>query len=183
MKVDILDAHDRFTYLHADKHHASIGECCQNIIDQRPFGSHDFYIFAHKREIGLDERVAMFAELYAQGKVISIDQVPSHRILWQPRLTKPKAQTNSMLFKAYVGTDQVKVIWIIPEREMWEQYKKGNITESKVIVESIHDFEHNRAKLEAKEDDDLPDEVIDNIYRAMATHAKQQKSAASSSAS
>lgn len=152
MKIDKLDAHDRYQkFINQD---FSIGECCQNLIDQRPFGNHPFYIFAHTRT---DE-----------------DGV-TKRMIWQPRLTKPKAQTNSMLFKAFPGTDQIRVIWMLPVRELWGQFVKGKMTESNVIADSIHDFVHNRQKLDSKEEDDLSDEKIDAIYKQISLDAKRKK--------
>lgn len=145
MKIERLDAHDRLQ--HFSKQSFDIAECCQDLIDKRPFGEHPFYIFAHAR---------------------TDDDGVTKRLIWQPRLTKPAAQTNSMLFKAYPGTDVIKVIWMIPAREMWEQYEKGKLTESQLIIESIHDFQNNRAKLEAREDDDLSDAEIDAIYCHMS---------------
>jgi hypothetical protein len=152
MKIDKLDAHDRLQ--HFNKQSVDINECCKDLIDKRPFGNHAFYIFAHVRtdEDGFTKR-----------------------LIWQPRLTKPKSQTNSMLFKAYPGSDLVKVIWMIPAREVWEQYRKGNLTENQTVVESIYDFEHNRNKLDAKEDDDLNDEEINQIYRDLCLDAKFKK--------
>ncbi len=148
MKVNILDAHDR--YQHLTKQSFDISECCQNLINKRPFGNTPFYIFAHART---DE-----------------DGV-TKRLIWQPRLTKPKAQTNSMLFKGYPGTDLVKVIWMIPAREMWEQYEKGKLAENQTVVESLHAFQYDREKLEAKEEDDLSDEEIDRIYSEISKEA------------
>lgn len=145
MKLNILDAHDR--YDHFTKQNFSISECCQDLIDQRPFGNNPFYIFAHAR---------------------TDDDGVTKRMIWQPRLTKPKAQTNSMLFKAYPGTDLIKVIWMIPDRCLWGQFDKGLLLESSIISESIKDFQFNRAKLEQKEEDDLSDERIDAIYRDIA---------------
>lgn len=145
MKINILDAHDR--YQHFKKQSFDIAECCQDLVNKRPFGEHAFYIFAHART---DE-----------------DGV-TKRLIWQPRLTKPKAQTNSMLFKAYPGSDNIKVIWMIPARELWGQYKKGNLTENQTVSESIHAFQNNREALEAKEDDDLSDAQIDAIYRQIS---------------
>jgi len=151
MKLNRLETHDR--YEHFTKQNFNIGECCQDIINQRPFGEHPFYIFAHAR---------------------TDDDGVTKRLIWQPRLTKPMAQTNSMLFKAYPGTDHVKIIWMIPAQEMWAQYKVGNVTESSIATQSIFDYMHNRSKLEAKEDDDLSDEQIDYIYREIA-HTKKPK--------
>jgi hypothetical protein len=149
MKINILDAHDR--YQHLKKQDFDIGACCQDLINQRPFGDVPFYIFAHTR---------------------TADDGVTKRMIWQPRLTKPRAQTNSMLFKAYPGSDNIKVIWMIPDRFMWAQYQKGKLTENETVVQSIHDFETNREKLEAPEDDDLTDDQIDAVYRQMALSIK-----------
>jgi len=151
MKVNILDAHDR--YQHFTKQSFNIAECCQNLINQMPFGNVPFYIFAHTRT---DE-----------------DGV-TKRLIWQPRLTKPIAETNSMLFKAYPGTDVIKIIWMIPAREMWGQYKLGNITENKTVLDSIDMFENHRKRLEMKEDDDLSDDKINQIYKDLSVEARRK---------
>jgi len=151
MKVNILDAHDR--YQHFTKQSFNIAECCQNLINQMPFGNVPFYIFAHTRT---DE-----------------DGV-TKRLIWQPRLTKPIAETNSMLFKAYPGTDVIKIIWMIPAREMWKQYELGNVTENKTVLDSIDMFENHRKRLEMKEDDDLSDDKINQIYRDLSIEAKRK---------
>ena len=145
MKLDRLETHDR--YKHFTKQNFDISECCQNLIDQRPFGEHPFYIFAHAR---------------------TDDDGVTKRLIWQPRLTKPKAQTNSMLFKAYPGSDNIKVIWMIPSRELWGQYKVGLLCDNQLVANSINDFLTKREELEAKEEDDLSDEDIDSIYRHLA---------------
>lgn len=152
MKINRLETHDRL--IHFTKQEFDISACCQNLIDQKPFGNHPFYIFAHPRT---DE-----------------DGVKK-RIIWQPRLTKPLAQSNSMLFKVYPGSDEVKVIWMIPDEAMWKQYEKGKMTENKLIYESIYDFRYNRAKLDEKEPDDLEDFQIDDIYREISQNAQGKK--------
>lgn len=152
MKIDRLDAHDRFTQF--TKQQFDIGECCQDLINKRPFGEHAFYIFAHTR---------------------TDDDGVTKRLIWQPRLTKPNAQTNSMLFKAYPGTDMIKVIWMIPARELWGQFKKGLLTENKTVFSSIEDFQFNRGKLEQREEDDLSDEAVSAIYTEISKQANQQK--------
>jgi len=152
LKLDRLETHDRFKFF--TKQSFNIAECCQNLIDQKPFGNHPFYIFAHAR---------------------TEEDGATKRLIWQPRLTKPRAQTNSMLFKAYPGTDNVKVIWMIPDQTIWAQYKKGNITENKTVLESIHDYLHNRDKLEAKEIDDLEDSQIDAIYRQISFDSNSEQ--------
>ncbi len=153
MKIDVLDAHDRYKEFTSQQF--DISECCQDLINQRPFGDHPFYIFAHAR---------------------TLEDGVTKTLIWQPRLTKPKAQTNSMLFKAYPGTDLIKVIWMIPAREIWAQFKYGKLCQNKTVVDSIHDFEHDRKKLEQKEPDDLSDEAIDAIYAEIGRSAKSRKS-------
>lgn len=152
LKINHLDAHDRLKYF--TKQSFSIGECCQDLINQRPFGNYPFYIFAHPRT---DENGT------------------TKRLIWQPRLTKPKSQTNSMLFKAYPMSDIIKIIWIIPPRELWEQYKKGKLTENETISNSITNFQKNRTLLEAKEEDDLDEETINSIYSNIAIELKRKK--------
>lgn len=181
MIINPLEAHDRLQEFKSKSE--DISKCCQDIIDQRPFGQHAFYIFAHKREIGLDERISMFnQDLTASLKDLSykrkwnrLEEVPNARIIWQPRLTKPKAQTNSMLFKAYPCSDNIKVLWIIPPTELWSQYGKDKLTENKVVSESIYDFQHNRNKLESPEEDDLTDEQIDAVYKEIQTESRMKK--------
>jgi hypothetical protein len=147
--LDRFETHDRLKHL--KKQDFDIGACCQNLIDKRPFGDHSFYIFAHTR---------------------TEDDGITKRLIWQPRLTKPKSQTNSMLFKAYPGKEDVKVIWMIPAREMWSQYQEGKLTASPVVMDSIRDFQNNREWLDRKEDDDLDDESIDAIYRQISAVCK-----------
>lgn len=174
MKINRLETHDRLE--HFVNQDFDIGKSCQNLIDQRPFGEYPFYIFAHKREIGLDERMSMFnqdlMQPFDQRRFFSLDQVPNARIIWQPRLTKPKAQTNSMLFKAYPGSDNLKVIWMLPAPELWDQYTKGKMLENKTVCESIFDYKNNKNKLEMPEDDDLSDDQIDKIYKELSREAK-----------
>ena len=67
MKLNRLETHDR--YQHLTKQSFDIAECCQDLINQRPFGDHPFYIFAHPR---------------------TEEDGVTKRLIWQPRLTKPK---------------------------------------------------------------------------------------------
>jgi len=152
IKIDRLDAHDR--YKHFTGQNFSISECCQDLINQKPFGNHPFYIFAHART---DENINI------------------KRLIWQPRLSRPKPQTNSMLFKGYPGTDIIKIMWIIPQRELWEQYEKGKVTDNEMIRESIRKFEYDRKSLEVPEDDDLSDAQMDGIYKELSMEAKRKK--------
>ncbi len=149
MKINRLEAHDRL--MHFTKQSFDIAECCQDIIDKRPFGSHAFYIFAHTR---------------------TDDDGVTKRLIWQPRLTKPKAQSNSMLFKAYPMTDNIKVIWMIPAEELWDSFNTGKLTENDLVLDSIRSFLHNKEELERSDEDDLCDEDIDAIYSHLSRQNK-----------
>lgn len=181
IKINPLDAHDRMQ--HFTNQSFSISECCQDLIKQEPFGKRPFYIFSHARTLDLDERIAMLQKdiqnsLFDPTYIrlyMSLEQVPNKKIIWQPRLSKPKAQTNSMLFKAYPGTDNIKVIWMIPDREMWPQYEKGKMTENKTIYDSIQSFQYERALLENPENDDPSEEEMDMIYKDISSKAKYHK--------
>ena len=152
MKLNRLETHDRLE--HFTKQDFNIGECCQNLINQRPFGNHPFYIFAHTR---------------------TDDDGVTKRLLWQPRLTKPKSQTNSMLFKAYPGTDNIKVIWMIPSPELWYSFDRGKMTENQTVLDSIDKFRYHRHVLDSPEPDDLSDERINEIYRQLSMSAREKK--------
>jgi hypothetical protein len=154
MKIDKLETHDRL--LQYNKQGDYISEGCEDCIRNRPkeFGDRPFYIFAHCR---------------------THDNGYTKRLVWAPRLTRPKAQTNSMLFKYYPKEDVVKIIWMIPDRALWMQYNKGFMTENKIIFDSIFDFQHDRKKLEEKDADDVSDEVADMIFREISINKKQEK--------
>ncbi len=152
MKLNPLEVHDRLK--HFTKQDFNITECCQDLINQRPFGNYPFYIFAHPR---------------------TDDDGVTKRLIWQPRLTKPKAQTNSMLFKGYPGSDTIKVFWMIPDRMLWKQYTLGFMTENITILDSIYAFENNRAALEKSEPDDFDDAKINEIYKEIAAQARTDK--------
>lgn len=176
MKINLLDAHDRLQHL--KKQSDSLGCYCQQIIDASPFGNRPFYIFAHKREISLDEKIAILnSSLHGEisEKYFSLADVPTHRMIWQPRLTRPKAQTNSMLFKVHPGTDVLETVWLLPEREMWPQYQKDNLTENETVVYSINAFVNNREKLEAPDNDDPGEEEVKAIYLQLSAEAKRKK--------
>lgn len=101
------------------------------------------YIFAHPR---------------------TADDGVTKRMLWQPRLTKPEAQTNSYLFRAVSHTDLIRICWLIPPPELWDQYTKGKVSEHDTVVWSVSQFKKNKKELESPDPQDLPDEKIRMIY-------------------
>lgn len=68
----------------------------------------------------------------------------------------------------------VKIIWMIPERELWDQYHRGNMTQSETVVESIYRFQHDREALEAPEEDDARDSEISDAYKNISVAARSK---------
>ncbi len=172
MKLNRIETIDRYAEFKKQGDYISKG--CSDCISNRPqeFLNHPFYIFAHKREIGQDERLSIFNQDLTSfmtdptymRKYWRLESVPTHRLIWIPRLTKPSAQTNSMLFKSYPPGDNIKVIWMIPDKSMWKQYEKGNLTESNLTAWSIAQYKDHKRRLEISEDDDVTQEEANRIY-------------------
>jgi len=159
MKVKILEAHDRLKYLLKDQSDV-LSQGCEDCLKRNDLSlrlqskSKYIYIYAHPRT-------------HENG----VDKV----MYWQPRLGKPKSQTNSYLFRALSNSDDLEICWMIPPREMWDQYKLGNVTEHKTVLWSINQFRDNREDLDRPFPDDHCKERIDQIYREIAMEIDYEK--------
>lgn len=149
MKLNRLETHDRLLHFKKDQE-ANVFQGAEDCLKRNPLSlalqdkCHYVYMFAHPRT---DE-----------------DGV-TKRMIWQPRLTKPAPQTNSYLFRAISKTDVIEVCWLLPPRELWNQYRQGNVTEDNEVLWSINEFETNRKQLGKPAHDDLTDEKIKIIYK------------------
>ncbi len=142
MKVNRLEAHDRFK--HFQNQWETISQGCMECIKNVPESiKSPFYVFAHPRTIEADEKLDLFLRGFDKSKI------PSTRLIWGPRITKPKAQTNSYLFLANKNSDIVKVIWLLPAEETWEQYGPDKMTANEDVWNSIQNFKHAKEALEA----------------------------------
>jgi hypothetical protein len=139
MKINPLDAHDRL--LDFKKQADYISQGCRDCIKNRPkaFENYPFYIFAHAR---------------------TADDGVSKRLIWIPRINKPRVETNSILIMSFPPSDMIKIIWKLPAPELWQQYEKGKMIEDKDVIESIHLFKTNRKKLQQKEPEEVSEEKI-----------------------
>jgi hypothetical protein len=143
LDINRHDAHDRLTYIKRNQS-LTITEMIESIREKNPFDGLPFYIFAHMR---------------------AADDGINKRLLWQPRLKKPKAELNSMLFKVHpYDKETVKIIWIIPDKHLWGQYEKGKLCDNQTVKESIHAYRTRREELEADEADDLSDARAKEVY-------------------
>jgi len=159
MKINRLETHDRLLHLQKDQA-LNISKGAQDCLNQNPLSiafqqrSHYVYLYAHPRT--------------------SEDGI-TKRMIWQPRLSKPSANTNSYLFRAQSNTDILEICWLLPPRETWNQYKKGNVTEHEYVLWSIDQYMRNRVEMEKPFKDDLSEEQIKNIYIRVASEMDEEK--------
>lgn len=158
MKINRLETHDRLLHLKEDQS-INIAKGAEDCLKK------------NQLSLALQEK-SPYIYLYAHPR--TADDGVTKVMYWQPRLSKPKAQTNSYLFRAQSKTDVIQVCWMIPPREQWAQYKKGNVTEHETVIWSINQFQHNREKLEENDPDDLPDHRGELIYKQVIKEWLQQ---------
>lgn len=159
MKVNRLEAHDRLQYFIEDqskKIWEGADDCLKKNADSLRLQEKSpyIYIFAHPR---------------------TADDGVNKRMLWQPRLLKPKAQTNSYLFRAQSYSDIVEVCWLLPPKDLWDQYAKGKVCESNWTAWSIFQFKNNREELEKPFHEDWTPEQASRIYETIDNEIKQKK--------
>jgi hypothetical protein len=158
MKLDLYETHDRHQHFIKNQWEVisqGASDCLLKnrdslaLQDKSPY----IYIFAHPR---------------------TADDGLSKRLLWQPRITRPRAQTNSYLFRATSKTDILMVCWIIPPKELWDQYKRGNICESNIVLWSINQFQYNREELEKPDPHDMSDAKARDIWLEFLKNGHKQ---------
>ncbi len=161
MKLNRLETHDRLEHFVEDQS-INIAQGATDCLRKNPLSialqekSPYIYIFAHPR---------------------TADDGVTKKMFWQPRLTKPTPQTNSYLFRAKSNTDIMEICWLLPPSEMWNQYKKGNVTEHEWVLWSIDQYKNNKKKMSLPEPDDLSDEICKRIYKLIARENDQEKRA------
>lgn len=114
-----------------------------------------------------------YVYLYAHPR--TADDGINKRLLWQPRISRPKPQTNSYLFRAQSNTDIIEVCWLLPPREMWPQYEEGKVTESNLVAWSINMFLIHLEDLARPHPDDLPEERSKQIFKEIHAWKKFKK--------
>lgn len=159
MKLNRLETHDRLQHFIQDQSQ-TIWQGAEDCLKKNPDSlrlqekSHYIYLFAHPR---------------------TDDDGVTKRFLWQSRLSKPKPQTNSYLFRAKSKTDIIEICWLLPPQELWKQYQKGNVTHHPIVLWSIDQFINNRKKLEEADPDDWSDEQALNILLSCVKEAAEIK--------
>lgn len=158
MKLNRFETHDRLLHLKKDQ--------ARNIAQ----GAEDC-LKKNRLSLALQER-SPYIYIFAHPR--TADDGVTKRMLWQPRLTRPEAQTNSYLFRAQSKTDIMEICWLLPPQEMWAQYKKGNVTEHEWVLWSINQYRTNSIQLGAPLQDDLPEHACKAIYHQIATELNEE---------
>jgi len=157
MKINRLETHDRLQHFVKDQS-ANIFQGAEDCLKKNPDSlaiqekSPYVYIFAHPR---------------------TDDDGITKRMIWQPRLSIPQAQTNSYLFRALSHSDIIEIVWMLPPREMWSQYEKDKVTESNEVAWSINQFRYNKKELEKAHPEDMPEERARVILKSIVDEKLQ----------
>ena len=159
MKINRLETHDRLQHFHKDQT-LNISQGAEDCLKK------------NRLSIALQER-SPYVYLFAHPR--TADDGVTKVMYWQPRLTKPLAQTNSYLFRAVSKGDLMEVCWLLPPDELEGQHKKGNITEHELVTWSWNQYKHNRKELEKRDPDDLPDDRCRWIYKAVLNEIRQEQ--------
>lgn len=177
MKLNLYETHDRLLTFKKEQSN-TIQQGCDDCLKRNPLSlqlqdkSPYIYIFAHPRTLEYDEKVDY---LMNSEDATPSTKAPSQRMIWQPRLTRPFAQTNSYLFRVQSKTDILEICWMLPPQEMWGQYKKGLVTENPIVEWSIDQFINNKEQLESPHPEDLPDDRVRKIMSTIVFEKNQDK--------
>jgi len=166
MKVNRLEAHDRL--LLYQKQEQDMGEAVLECIKNVPEAIRSpFYVYGHSRSVAYDEKVSILQLGYSNA--------PDTRLLWIPVITKPKSTPNTYLFLANRQTDIVQIIWMLPKRELWEQYAPGQMFHNENIWTSIQNFLHDRAALDAPDKDGPTEKQQEEWFKIIGHEAHRKK--------
>lgn len=158
MKINRLETHDRLEHFVKDQSQ-NVFKGAETCLKENPLSlalqdkSPYIYIFAHPR---------------------TADDGVTKKLYWQPRLSRPDPQSNSYLFRAISKTDTIEICWILPPHEMWDQYTKGNVTESNWALWSIKQFIHNKKNLEKVHPDDISEDRQKKILEIVLEDHKKE---------
>ena len=157
MKLNRLETHDRLEHLVKDQSD-NVFEGAEICLKKNPLS------------LAIQERCP-YVYIFAHSR--TSDDGLKKRLLWQPRISKPKAQTNSYLFRAKSHSDLIEVVWILPESHLWAQYEKGKVTENELVCYSVDLFQNNRNELEKPHPEDISEEKARQIFKKILNDHKQ----------
>lgn len=129
-------------------------ETIQKIIESKPFGNYKFYIYQFVKRVD--------------------DVTGVKKMYHQPRLTKPDPIPGTTLLRADPqNPEEVTIIWTLPNEENFNLYKYGKLFADPFVFECVEKFLKNPRELMKKEEGDLSDQRIREIYKDI--HLKNRK--------
>ena len=159
MKIDRLETHDRYEHFLQDQ---------WEVIAQ---GASDCML-KNKLSLAIQEKCP-YVYLYAHPR--TADDGVTKRLLWQARVSRPRPETNSYLFRGQSKSDIVEICWLLPPEELWEQYETGKVTASEYVMWSINQYKTNRRFLGLPHPEDVSEEQGKLIYRNVLNALSKEK--------
>lgn len=158
MKINRLETHDRLLHLKKDQ-------------EINVFKGAEDCLKINKLSLQYQEK-SPYVYIFAFPKT---NEYGHPEMYWQPRLSRPTAQTNSYLFRATSKTDIIEVCWLIPPREQWPMFQGSNMMKDELVIWSVNQFRHKRKELEAPHPEDMPEHQMTAILKVIIEEHKQHK--------
>jgi hypothetical protein len=130
-----------------------------DLIKKRPFGDHKFYVFMFVKRVN--------------------DYSGIKKMYMQPRLTKPEPLPGTTLLQVDPNDPgTAKMIWTLPNENNFLMYDKGKMFADEFVHGCIQKYLHNPRALMQREEGELSENEIREIYKAKAkgnSTAKKRK--------
>ncbi len=166
MKLDRLETHDRLLHFNnqSEDMGKGISECIANVPESIKC---PFYVYGFGKLVGEDEKISLILQRHKK--------IPSERMIWVPKIIKPKASPNSYLFLVRKGTDVVETIWMLPRREYWDQYNPGQLFHNESIWTSIQNYINSPHRLNALDANGPTQRDVEHFRKVMGEEAHKRK--------
>lgn len=121
----------------------------QDLIAQKPFGEHKFYVFMFVKRM---DDLSGIKKMYLQ-----------------PRLTKPEPLPGTTLMQVDPrNPGDALLIWTLPNENSFGLYQEGKMFEDEFVYNCVQKYLKNPRELMKKEEGELSEEQIREIYKAKA---------------
>jgi hypothetical protein len=139
-------------------------ECLKNVPDSIDF---PFYVYGTSKIVDLDEKQSIILSGY--------DIAPDMRIVWVPKIIKPVPTSNSYLFLCRKNSDVHQIIWILPRKALWEQYKPGMVAFNDNIYISIMNYTHRYKEMCQPDPNGPTEKDKEKFFRIFGEEAQKRK--------
>ena len=146
------------TYYWKENSERDYCETVKNMIISNPFKDHKFYIYQFVKRV---DDVSGVKKWYHQ-----------------PRLTKPEPLPGTTLLRVDPkDPDTVTIIWTLPNEENFGLYSEGKMFEDSFVYDCVQKYLHSPRDLMKKEEGDLSDEQIREVYKSIKADCLRKKNA------